>query len=76
MNTIDFIEWCGEQGIVLCKLDAPTYDDGEKIHTLSERYWPVRETAEGLLHRMLEIDPVELENERRAMLEELHRLAE
>ena len=56
----DFYDFIGEQGWEIAKFD----DD-------SERLWPIRKRPDEIIGMFLEIDPVKLEQEKRAMLEEI-----
>lgn len=52
----DFIEWCNNHGIWLCRNDG-----GPVMFTITE-------SLSALILRWQEIDPIKLENERRAMI--------
>ena len=56
----EFLEWLKDEGCVLC-----TYKGGR------EGYAPVHKTIDTLLHEFFEIDPMEEEREKRALLEEI-----
>jgi hypothetical protein len=60
----DFLEWCQEQGLVLCSYNK---------HRWGGVYEPHNESTERLLARHLDIDLDKVEEERRAMLEELQK---
>lgn len=57
----EFIEWLGEQGIYLCSI-PPYYQS---------TYVPVSEGIVNMLARFFEIDLDKIEQEKRAILEEL-----
>jgi hypothetical protein len=59
-----FIEWLHEQGLAICESN-----DGLRGVT----WWPRLESAESLTARHLGIDLQQVERERRALLESLHR---
>jgi len=61
----EFLEWLDTQGIVLARPDMVT--------KALPRCWhlPITERHESLLERFFGIDPVALENERRAMLADM-----
>jgi hypothetical protein len=55
----NFIDWLGENGMVIC-----ASDDGLR----GTRFFPTMESTEALLARYFEIDLNKVEKERRAML--------
>jgi hypothetical protein len=60
----DFFEWLDEQGLDLCRVErGPGHD----------RYLPVFETRDATLYRFAGIDPIAIENERRALLASMPR---
>lgn len=60
----DFIEWLGENDMAVCAFDPkPNYDN----------YTPTREPITKLLGRFFEIDLDKLEDEKRAMIDEMSR---
>lgn len=61
----DFFEWLGSRGMFLCQ-----YVDG------SQRPWPVTASNTTLIMQFLEIDKDKLDQERRAMIAELHKQSE
>lgn len=61
----NFLEWCGEQGIVLCDCEGR-----------AERWYPISEGREKLLARHFEIDLNVLEREKEAILAEQRELNE
>lgn len=63
----EFLEWLEtEQGIALCNREQT--DSGFAKHGY---YEPIRKKHEELVFEFLEIDPKKLEDERRAMVEDL-----
>ena len=59
----EFLEWLGEQGIVLCESSGYEFQPWQQITG----------SMENLLARYAEIDLAVIEQEKRAMLEELRR---
>jgi hypothetical protein len=62
-TVMEFLDWLQEQGIQLGRYDHNYYDGGLMV--------AVNRTHEQVVMDFLEIDPVALENERRALLESL-----
>jgi len=60
----EFLEWLGEQGILLCRLD--TGDDSGEHYP----YIPIYATKEELLARYHGVDLDKLEEEKQAIIEE------
>lgn len=61
----DFLEWLGERGMFLCR-----YENDSQLP------WPISASADELAMKYLGIDPVKLEQERRAMLAEFEATGE
>jgi hypothetical protein len=61
----EFLEWLASNGLQVCRLEETGQFDGNGP---VEHYFPIREQREALVQRFFEIDPVKLEQERRAML--------
>ena len=62
----NFLEWCGEQGIVLCDCTDRS----------NERWYPISMGREKLLARHFEIDLAKLEREKESILAEQRALNE
>ena len=58
----EFLEWIKSEGYVLCK-----YNEQGPRH----EYLPIHKTIDTLLHDFFEIDPMEEEREKRALLDEI-----
>jgi hypothetical protein len=65
LKLVEFMEWLNENGLTVCTHE-PTH-----FASRGGTYYQTTEQPDDLVLRFLEIDKVELERERRAMLEEL-----
>lgn len=60
----DFLEWLDENGMVVCQRTD------NNVHNL---YWPVAKSVEQLIAEFFGLDRKKLEDEKRAMLDEIRR---
>jgi hypothetical protein len=75
MTITAFLDWLGEQGMVICKVHTHTEQCKERgLRTCGyheNEYYSVHEGPGKMILRFLEIDEKQLEKERQALLDSL-----